>query len=379
MRKNETARRKGIFGDLFAERQVYLRSGLTSRYVVLSRPLQIGVAIGMGLVIAWLAVASYSSIAKHFEVAGQNRELARLEEANKSLRTAAEAAQATGELRGQAARVPELTASLSAAEAGRERAESLTKAAVNEANELRRQLALAQDRLRELSTASQATGATAGAEGTRAAASDASKQLAQAQAKVGELSQALDKAHAEGETLAAQLADVRGSAEQRVAELTKRAETSEAEGKRLRGDLDAALKDSATLRQSAQTAEADLADLRAEVTRLRAQPPAAGEASQDLGVVKQPAPATDEVAKLKATLASAETRITELTADLEAAKRAPAAEPTAAEPGGGADGQTVASLQAQLDAANQRLGELQAAIQSSVANLAPLPPPPAPR
>ena len=174
MRKNETARRKGIFGDLFAERQVYLRSGLTSRYVVLSRPLQIGVAIGMGLVIAWLAVASYSSIAKRFEVAGQNRELARLEEANKSLRAAAEAAQATGELRGQAARVPELTASLSAAEAGRERAESLTKAAVDEANELRRQLALAQDRLRELSTAGQATGASRRGRGHRAAASDAS-------------------------------------------------------------------------------------------------------------------------------------------------------------------------------------------------------------
>ena len=118
MRKNESARRKGMFEDLFAERQVYLRSGLTSRYVVLSRPLQIGVAIGMGLLIAWLAVASYSAIAKRFEVAGQNRELARLEEANKSLRAAAEAAQATEELRGQAARVPELTASLSAAEAG---------------------------------------------------------------------------------------------------------------------------------------------------------------------------------------------------------------------------------------------------------------------
>src|SRR4051794_1871891 len=113
MRKNEAARRKGTFEDLFAERQVYLRSGLTSRYVVLSRPLQIGVAIGMGLVIAWLAVASYSSIAKHFEVASQTRELARLEGVNKSLRAAAETAPATEELRGQAARVPELTASLS--------------------------------------------------------------------------------------------------------------------------------------------------------------------------------------------------------------------------------------------------------------------------
>ncbi len=378
MRKNETARRKGIFEDLFAERQVYLRSGLTSRYVVLSRPLQIGVAIGMGLVIAWLAVASYSSIAKHFEVAGQSRELARLEGVNKSLRAAAEAAQATEELRGQAARVPELTSSLAEAEAGRERAQNLTKAAVAEADELRRELTLAQDRIHELSAAGPPAGA--GANSTSASASDASNQLAKAQAKVEELSQALDKARAEGETLTAQLADVRSSAEQRVAEQTKRADASEAEVKRLHGDLDAALKDAATLRQSAQTAEADLADLRAEVTRLRAQPPAGGEASQNLAELKQPeAPAADEVAKLKATLTSAETRIAELTADLEAAKRTPAAGPPAAQPGAGADGQTVADLRAQLDAANQRLGALQAAIQSTVANLAPLPPPPAPR
>ena len=254
MRKNESARRKGMFEDLFAERQVYLRSGLTSRYVVLSRPLQIGVAIGMGLLIAWLAVASYSAIAKRFEVAGQNRELARLEEANKSLRAAAEAAQATEELRGQAARVPELTASLSAAEAAREHAQSLTKAAVAEADELRRELALAQDRIHELSTAGQATGAAAGA---RAAASDAGNQLAQAQAKVEALSQDLAKARTEDETLTAQLADVQSGADKRVAELTKRAETAEAETKRLRSDLDAALKDAATLRQSGQTAEAD--------------------------------------------------------------------------------------------------------------------------
>ena len=49
MRQNRAARRSSIFEHLFAERQVYLRSGLTSRYVVLSRPLQIAVTIGAGL------------------------------------------------------------------------------------------------------------------------------------------------------------------------------------------------------------------------------------------------------------------------------------------------------------------------------------------
>lgn len=377
MRKHEMARRNGIFEDLFAERQVYLRSGLTSRYVVLSRPLQIGVTIAMGLIIAWLAYASYSAIARHFELAGQSRELARLEDVNQSLRAAAEAAKSTEELRAQAARVPELTSALSTAEAARKRAESLTQSTTAQANQLRQELALAQDKIHELTTTSQPPGQTAGADGATAkAASDASDRLAKAQAQIDQLSQALDQQRAEGKTLTAQLADVRSSDEQRIAELAKRAEASDAEVKRLRGDLEAARKDAAALRQSAQTAEADVADLRAEMTRLRAQAPAGGPA-QDLAELKQPA--TEEVAKLKATLASAQTRIAELTADLEAAKRPPASETPATAPATGADGQTIADLQQQLDAANQRLAELQAAIQSSVANLAPLPPPPAPR
>jgi DNA repair exonuclease SbcCD ATPase subunit len=386
MRKDEMARPSGMFEDLFAERQVYLRSGLTSRYVVLSRPLQIGVTIAMGLVIAWLAYASYSAVAKHFELVGQSRELARLEGVNKSLQAAAEASQSTEELRSQAARVPELSSALSAAKAARERAESLTKAATAEADDLRRELALAQDRIKELAAAGRPSGQAAGADGTNAAA-DAGDRLVKAQTQIQELSQALAQARADGDKLSQQLADVRSGAEQRIAALIERATTSEAEVKRLRGDLDAALKDAAALRQAAQTAETNLADLRTEVAQLRAQAPA-GETAQDLAAVKQPA--SDEVAKLKATLASAETRIAELTADLDAAKRAPTAGESAQggpTPGGstagapttGTDGQTIANLQEQLAAANQRLGELQAAIQSSVANLAPLPPPPAPR
>ncbi len=390
MRKDDTAHRSGMFEDLFAERQVYLRSGLTSRYVVLSRPLQIGVTIAMGLIIAWLAYASYSAVAKHFELVGQSRELARLEGVNQSLQAAAEASQSTEELRTQAARVPELSSALSAAKAARERAESLTKATTAEADDLRRELALAQDRIKELAAAGQPSGQAAGADGTNAAA--AGDRLVKAQAQIQELSQALAQARADSGKLSQQLADVRSGADQQIATLTERATTSEAEIKRLRGDLEAALKDAAGLRQAARTAETNLADLRTEVAQLRAQAPA-GETAQDLAAVKQPA--SDEVTKLKATLASAETRIAELTADLEAAKRASSAGPptpagatpneampNGAMPGGpatAADGQTVASLKEQLDAANQQLDQLQAAIQSTVANLAPLPPPPAPR
>ncbi len=361
MRKDATARRSGLFEDLFAERQVYLRSGLTSRYVVLSRPLQVGVAIAMGLIIAWLAYASYSAIARQIELAGQSRELARLEGVNKSLQVAAEASQSSEELRTQAAQVPQLSSQLQAAQAARERAQSLTKAATDEADELRRELALAQDRIHELSGAAQPSGQGAGADGATAA-SDAGNRLVKAQAQIDELSKALAKARADGE---------------------QRSAAADAEVKRLQGNLDAALKDAAALRQSAQAAETSLADLRTEMASLRGQAPA-GAAARDLAEVKQPA--ADEMARLKATLASAETRIAELTSDLEAAKRASAAQPPEPAPGAasggaatGADGQTIANLQEQLDAANQRLGELQAAIQSSVANLAPLPPPPAPR
>jgi chromosome segregation ATPase len=377
MRKREMVHGSGMFEDLFAERQVYLRSGLTSRYVVLSRSLQIGVTIAMGLIIAGLAYASYSAITKHFELAGQSRELARLEDANQSLRAAAKAAPSTADLRAQAARVPELTSALSAAEAARKRAEDLSKSATAQVDQLRQQLAAAQDRIHQLTASSPPSGQTAGADGaTATGASEASDRLAKAQAQIEKLSQALDQQRAEGKTLSAQLADARSSAEQRIAEATKRAEASDAEVAGLRADLDAARKDAAALRQSAQTAEANLADLRAEVTSLRAQASAGG-AAQDLAAAKQPA--TEDVDKLKATLASAQTRIAELTADLEAAKRPAAAQASGPAPAAGANGQSVADLQQQLDAANQKIAELQAAIQSSVANLAPLPPPPAPR
>jgi predicted RNase H-like nuclease (RuvC/YqgF family) len=94
MRMHGPARRSGMFEQLFAERQVYLRSGLRSHYVVLSRPLQIGVAVAIVLLVAWSAWASYSAIARHVELAAKSRELARLEAVNTSLRRAAETAEA---------------------------------------------------------------------------------------------------------------------------------------------------------------------------------------------------------------------------------------------------------------------------------------------
>jgi chromosome segregation ATPase len=91
MRKSEAPRRSSAFEDLFAERQVYLRSGLTSRYVVLSRPLQIAVTIGIGLIVAGLSFASYSSVVNHLEAAALRRELALAEARIGELRAARQA------------------------------------------------------------------------------------------------------------------------------------------------------------------------------------------------------------------------------------------------------------------------------------------------
>jgi hypothetical protein len=297
MRKNEAARRSSAFEDLFAERQVYLRSGLTSRYVVLSRPLQIAVTIGVGLIVTGLAFASYSSVVSHLE---------------------------TGELR--------------------------------------RELALAEARIGELSVAGQADGPVTAVDGT-----------------------AIDHAGADAGTAG----DSQSSAKQRIEELIGQLETSDAEAERLRGDLDAALADAAALRQAAETAEADLADLQAEMAHLRDRPPAEDGAGQDLAQIKRPAAAEADEVPAKASPVGAEAQIAARSAELEAAKgeldaareepappAALAGKPPAVAASGADD---LARVRAELSAANRRIAELEAAIRLGLAELAPPPAPPAPR
>ena len=59
--------------NLFAERQVHIRSGEESRYVVVSRPLQIGVATGFLALLALLGLASYHAIATNIALVAQER------------------------------------------------------------------------------------------------------------------------------------------------------------------------------------------------------------------------------------------------------------------------------------------------------------------
>jgi DNA repair exonuclease SbcCD ATPase subunit len=281
MRKSEAPRRSSAFEGLFAERQVYLRSGLTSRYVVVSRPLQIAVTIGVGLVVAGLAFASYSSVVSHLAAA-----------------------------------------------------------------ELLRELALAEARIGELGAARQADGPVIAADNT---------------ATIG----------AAANPGTAQLIQTPSSAEQRIEELTRELETSDAKVNRLEGDLTAALADAAALRRAAETAEAELADLQAEMARPRERPPAEREAGQDLAQIKEPATAEAEaVSALEASLAGGEAQSAARSAELDPA-RAPTAAlagKSAAEAAGGAD--ELDRARAELRAANQRIAELEAAIRLGPAGAA---------
>jgi hypothetical protein len=139
-----------VLQELFAERQVYVRSGLTSRYVALSRPLQISVAVGLGVIVLWLGLATYTAVAKHLQTVAQGRELARLESVTKTLRTTVEESESAPPVDRQAEAVPDLMTELANANAARDRAHTLAEAAAGEATELRRELALAHDQIREL-------------------------------------------------------------------------------------------------------------------------------------------------------------------------------------------------------------------------------------
>jgi hypothetical protein len=153
MRQTDRWHRRSPGEELFAPRQVYLRSGTVSQYVALSRSLQIAVVAGMAGVALWLGLASYAAIAKHLETVEQSRELARLESVAKSLRAAVEEAQ--GERRsnddGGAGTAP--VSEVAELERSRERALMLADAAAGEADALRREVALAYERVRELELA----------------------------------------------------------------------------------------------------------------------------------------------------------------------------------------------------------------------------------
>jgi len=153
MRQTGRWHRRSPGQELFAQRQVYLRSGPVSQYVALSRSLQIAVAAGMAGVALWLGLASYAAIAKHLETVEQSRELARLESVAKTLRTSVEEAQGDQSSNDDAGSDADLVTEVAELQEGRERALMLADAATGEADALRREVALAYERVRELELA----------------------------------------------------------------------------------------------------------------------------------------------------------------------------------------------------------------------------------
>jgi hypothetical protein len=320
--------------DLFAERHVHLRSGGESRYVVLSRPLQIGVSAAALTILALLGVASYSAIAKHLALTAQERVLSE----ERALRAAQEqeAAQEATRLRLQSEAAERetlrLSAALDQAQAEREAAITASTEAGSKAAEL--QAALAATTESRLATERAETGAAGDARPSPPANAAREQEL---------------------------LAEITG----------------------LRAELERVNRETLALRRGATQARQALRDLQGGAIQAlsQAEPgPAPGQAdgAGTAGPAPRAAatPAADQVRRLQRSLADARASIATLSADLEALKG------TGAGPASDA-AVDLATLEEQLGAAQQRalqLGlDLAAPPTPDPGDTPPLPSPPAPR
>lgn len=334
---NDGTRRRSPW-DLFAERQVHMRSGHESRYVVLSRPLQIGVAAGLLAILGLLATASYNAIAKHLELAAQERALAEQQTASAAQadRSASELATLRQQHEDARREIEQLNAALDQAQA---------------------------ERMAAVSASSEAGAAAAELQGALAATTQARQRLAAE----------LAEARASGAS-PARPGSAPGSADMQnlLAEVTG-----------LRAELDRVNREAAALRQTATQARQALAALQGSsgiptLPHDQAQVP----------------PASDAVRQLQQDLADAQATVASLSADLEGLKGA----------GSGAGLATDAAaelttLENQLGSAHRRAEQLgvglaarpptsagdvppaapAAAPAAAPTDSAPLPSPPAPR
>jgi hypothetical protein len=312
--------------DLFAERQVHMRSGQESRYVVLSRSLQMGVTLGVLAILALLAIASYQAIAKHMALVAKERTLAEV---------AARAAQAE--------------------QAGRELAplRQQNEDAEREIERLRAALDQAQ------------------AERTAALAA-----RSEAGAKAAELEAALATTLQARRKLVTDVEPAPASGEARPAPESRRAQALLAEITGLRAELERVDRETEALRRTAAQARQALRDAQGggETT-----PQASSGPQPPLRLAIAASPATDEVRQLQQDLAGAQASLAALSADLEAAKGAAPGARTAT------DAASLTTLKLQLSTAHRRVEQLgitlasEQAQQAEPAAPAPLPSPPAPR
>jgi hypothetical protein len=314
--------------DLFAERQVHMRSGQESRYVVLSRALQIGVTLGVLAILALLAIASYHAIAKHVALVAKERSLEEL---------AARAAQAE-----QAAR---------------------------ELAPLRQQSEEAEREIERLRAALDQ------AQAERAAALTASSE---AGAKAAELEAALATTLQVRRKPATDVDTSRATGEARPAPESRQTQALLAEITGLRAEIRRVDRETEALRRTAARAQQALRD--AQGAGAAAAPQTPPEPQPPLRRASAASPATDEVRQLQQDLAGAQASLAALSADLEAAKGAPTGTDRATDAAAG-----LASLKQQLSSAHRRAEQLGVTLASEQAEEvepaepAPLPSPPAPR
>jgi DNA repair exonuclease SbcCD ATPase subunit len=327
--------------NLFTERQVHVRSGDESRYVVLSRSLQMGVAAGLVAIMALLVIAAYQAIHERAQLTAQQRALE--------------------ELTARSAHADQTTRNLAA---------------------LREQNETAKAEIERL------TSALDQAQAERAAALTASTE---AGAKVAELEGALATLTDERGKLAADLAELRGPSKAPSAAPSADPQVLLAEVTGLRAELARVNRETEVLRRTAAQAQQALRDLQSRnQTQVQTQPgpaapherPDGSDAMRPRPVASTAPPSTSEVHQLQQDLAGAQATIAAISANLEAVKGA----------GSGATVVTdaaadLATLKDQLDAAHRRAERLGVTLAGQQRELpaaapspqAPLPPPPAPR
>lgn len=322
MRDDGTAKRTAL-RDLFAERQVHMRSGHQSRYVVLSPALQVGVAAGGVALAALLILASYGAISGRLAVVEQQRALAEL--------TAQEAA--AQEAATQLATLQERSA-----------------AAEREITRLNAALAQAQDD-------------------------------SEAMARIETLQSALDAVTADKEALATELGQARAASLAQATERSGEVDALRAEVTGLRAEIGRLEREAESLRRAAGQ------PLEQTVPPPTASPGAPAGAAEPGLRITIAAERAEEVQQLQRDLARAQAAIAALSADLEAAKNPqPGAGPARPATIAAADLASLMAQLGAASRRIEQLGTspvppADAAPESdAVAEPAlPLPPPPAPR
>jgi hypothetical protein len=200
--RNDATTRRSPLQDLFAERQEHIRNGGESHYVVLSRPLQIGVAAGCLAALVLLAFATYNAVTKHLALTQQDQAVAAL------TASLAEMRQSAGGLEG-ASEIERLNAALADAQAEHDATAAAEAQAQARIAELEEALASASTQGRQLTTA---------LEGARAATrAETAAQESRVQAMVAEvtgLRAEIDRLNREAQALRTVASQARQALEQ---------------------------------------------------------------------------------------------------------------------------------------------------------------------